>query len=188
GRGGLKLRTGRVDVHAILSEAADVCQPQARARNVSIAVSLRAEHRHVWGDGPRLRQVFWNLVINAIKFSRGGRVEVDSQNGREAHLIVRVTDGGIGMDSETLDALFLPFEQRPPSASGLGLGLAICKGIVDAHNGRIWANSPGRGWGSTFEVDLPVAPVGEAARPAAPPPADRAAGFPRRRRILLLEG
>jgi PAS domain S-box-containing protein len=188
GRGGLNLRCVPLDLHPIIAEAVSVCQPHARARNVRIEVSLDAEAHHVLGDASRLRQVFWNVLINAIKSTEGGRVEVDTRNTEHGDVRVRITDTGIGMDEETLATLFLPFEQRPPSATGLGLGLAICKGIVDAHNGQVWARSPGRGWGSTFEVDLPVAEVAAQVRSAREPAAaDRPSASPRSRRILLVE-
>jgi CheY-like chemotaxis protein len=140
----------------------------------------------VWGDAPRLRQVFWNLLINAIKSSEGGRVEIETSNGEAGELRVRVADNGVGMDDETLRTLFLPFEQRPTSSSGLGLGLSICKGIVDAHGGQIWASSPGRGFGSAFEVHLPTTTAASVEEPAVletsppPPPAEA-------RRVLLVE-
>src|SRR5262249_4605914 len=136
-----------------------------------------------------------NRLINAIKSPEGGRIEVPSRNSPDGELRVTVTDTGVGMDDQTVEALFLPFEQRPASKTGLGLGLAICKGIVDAHQGQIWASSPGQGWGSIFEVDLPVADGEEvtngraaAADGRAAAGDGRAAAAVRRvRRILLVE-
>ena len=104
-----------------------------------------------------MRQVFWNLIRNAIKFTpRGGRIVVSSINDESGILRITVKDTGIGLDPASLPALFEPFAQADVkhTGGGLGLGLAISKGIVEAHGGRVWASSPGPGQGSTFEVEF----------------------------------
>jgi CheY-like chemotaxis protein len=139
----------------------EVSLPHVRSKQLELVSDFKARAFHVRGDVTRLRQVFWNLLSNAIKFSDNGRIEVRTTNDSSGSLRAVVTDTGIGMDDDVVGRLFTPFERHTASSSrsGLGLGLAICKGIIDAHNGRIWATSAGVGRGSMFEVELPsVAP------------------------------
>ena len=110
-----------------------------------------------------MRQVFWNLLQNAVKFSfEGAQIEVRSWN-RDEFVVVEVADNGTGIAPEVLPRLFMPFQQgalndgaQRSSRSGLGLGLAICKGIVEAHGGRIWIE-PAQTVGTTVRFTLPVA-------------------------------
>ncbi len=111
-------------------------------------------------DETRLRQCIGNLLSNAIKFTkRGGcvRVEVESRDGSG---FLRVTDDGDGLESEQIDRLFDPFEQRESTIrfgeAGLGLGLAIVQGIVELHGGTVSVASDGPGMGTSFEVRLPL--------------------------------
>ena len=113
-------------------------------------------------DPRRLRQVFVNLLDNAIKYSpRGASVEVYVASD-EGKVLVTVRDNGPGIPTDELDAIFRPFvKTRARAAStelGTGLGLAICKRIVEQHGGRIWAESK-FGEGATFYLALPPVPV-----------------------------
>jgi signal transduction histidine kinase len=101
-----------------------------------------------------------NLVDNAAKYSpEGGEIRVSAEAG-EGEVHVRVRDSGEGIPPEHLEQVFEPFHEVDSSYSrttrGTGLGLAICRGIVQAHGGRIWAESAGRGSGSTFHFTLPL--------------------------------
>ena len=121
----------------------------------------------VAGEPVRLRQVFSNLLGNAVKFTpEGGRIAVRSRNGPNA-LVVEVQDSGIGIAREALAEIFRPFAQGSPEVAqrfgGLGLGLAIAEKIVLGHGGTLSAQSPGPGQGATFRVVLPV--VGADVRP-----------------------
>ncbi|MCV0402819.1 MAG: GAF domain-containing protein [Chloroflexi bacterium] len=125
----------------------------------------------VW-DRARLAQVIGNLIGNALKYSPDdGNVEVEVTT-REDVVRIRVTDSGIGIAAEQLDAIFEPFTRAPNAAAqhypGLGLGLAVSREIVMTMGGRMWAESPGEGRGSTFTIELPR-------RPAAAAEAERAA-------------
>jgi PAS domain S-box-containing protein len=169
GRGRLELDMATADVHQVIEEALEISRPHARFKNLDVVADLNAASFHVRGDITRLRQVFWNLLSNAIKFSDGGRIEIRTLNDESGCLRVVVSDMGCGMDADVVARLFTPFERHsaPSSRSGLGLGLAICKGIVDAHQGRIWAMSAGLGRGSVFEVELPsIQTSSNAGRPA----------------------
>lgn len=132
--------------------------PLAESRELTLTCHAAADLPPIDVDTPRVLQVLGNLVDNAIKFTpRGGdiRVEVKSEEGA-VHFSVR--DTGIGMSEKDLEDLFRPFWQaRRSSGEGAGLGLAISKVIVEAHGGRIWAEST-QGQGSTFHISFPVAP------------------------------
>jgi CheY-like chemotaxis protein len=118
----------------------------------------------VFGDGARLQQVVWNLLSNAVKFtSRGGSVHLNVSQLHET-IELSVTDTGEGIGREFLPVIFEPFLQADSSSTrsrrGLGLGLAIVRSLVEAHNGQIAADSAGPGTGATFTVRLPSAGVG----------------------------
>ncbi len=109
-------------------------------------------------DPSRLQQIFWNLLTNAAKFTpEGGTITVRTSNSPdESELLVEVADNGIGIDPDKLDRIFDAFEQVVRNASaGLGLGLAICKALVELHGGVIEARSEGAGKGSIFLVRIP---------------------------------
>jgi len=115
----------------------------------------------VWADRDRLEQVFENLVGNAVKFTpRGGTIVVGA-TPRAGEVLFWVADTGAGIASGDLPHVFERFWQaRRPGRRGAGLGLPIVKGIVEAHDGRIWVEStPGRG--STFFFTIPSAPRAE---------------------------
>jgi signal transduction histidine kinase/ActR/RegA family two-component response regulator len=135
-------------------------------------------------DEDKLRQVFINLLGNAIKFSSGGFVRVELSAPRRHVLRVVVVDSGEGLSEELLRVLFQPFvrgEHRSPETPSTGLGLAICKQIVELQGGRIWAdNAPGGGARFSFEIDAPGLP--SAARPLEGVRALVAAGNPVRSR------
>jgi signal transduction histidine kinase len=117
----------------------------------------------VAADGKRIYQVMHNLLTNAVKYSPdGGPINVRA--GCQRHeLVIAVADQGLGMPSSELDRIFDRFHRVGSEASrhigGTGLGLAICKGLVEAHGGRIWAESEGEGKGSTFKFTLPLLPA-----------------------------
>jgi signal transduction histidine kinase len=126
----------------------------------------------VGGEEARLQQVFWNLLQNAATFTPpGGAVTVRSREREGGGVVVEVADTGAGIAPGLLAKLFDPFEQGGAEVGrrhgGLGLGLAICQGIVQAHGGRIWVDSAGPGQGATFTVELPAWPPEPAPRPEA---------------------
>ena len=170
--GKLELRRQRVDVHAAVRDCVAMCQPEASSKAVELAVELSAARPDVDADPARLRQVFANLLGNAVKFTpAGGGVTVRSSDGPGAWVRVEVADTGIGIPADALPRVFEPFEQGGRSTTrrfgGLGLGLAIVKGIVGAHGGSIAARSDGTNRGSTFAVDWPCAPAADAATASA---------------------
>jgi len=158
-----KLRVERVpvDVHRIARDALAGMMPEIARKGLKLSVELSAERCWINGDPGRIRQVFWNLLQNAVKFSGdGGVLGLHSWN-REGVVAIEVRDNGSGIAPDVLSRLFAPFQQGQidartmPSRSGLGLGLSICRGILDLHGGEIHASSAGPGRGARFVVDLP---------------------------------
>lgn len=193
-RNRISLRLETLDVHEVVGEALRICEPIASGKNVTLTPHLVASTHHVRADRARLRQVFWNLLINAIKFTDdGGQVIVRSGNAEDASIRISIRDTGAGMGPDQLQKLFAPFDRVSPpmdSRSGLGLGLALCKGIVSAHGGQISAASQGPGSGSTFEVELATAPPPAPVETQAPRSAEKdtpAGRAERTVRVLLIE-
>jgi PAS domain S-box-containing protein len=158
--GKLRLNVQPVQLSEIVREAVETSQPAADAKGIRLSVIVDPRDTLVSGDPDRLRQVLWNLCSNAVKFSeRGGRVEVRLERVN-SHVEVTVTDNGIGIEPAFLPHLFERFSQADAGTnrvhSGLGLGLAISRHLVELQGGRISARSDGPGRGSTFRIELPV--------------------------------
>jgi signal transduction histidine kinase len=168
--GGLRLNRARHNASPILHESLESFADVARANDVRLDVALEAG---LWADldPKRLSQVVFNLVGNAMKFTpRGGAIRVEAFRRSDA-VTVRVTDSGVGLKAEDIAKLFEPFSQvhdtMQKTNSGTGLGLYICRGIVESHGGRIWCESDGPGKGATFAFSVPAAD-GPLAEPVAP--------------------
>jgi PAS domain S-box-containing protein len=158
--GKLRLDLHQVSFTKIVEAAVDSARPAADAKGVRLKAILGASHDIISGDSGRLQQVVWNLLSNAIKFTpEGGQVQVLLQRVN-SHLELSVSDTGIGIPSSFLPHVFERFSQKDSSTTrsygGLGLGLAICKQLVEQHGGSIRAASQGEGKGATFCVLLPV--------------------------------
>lgn len=159
--GKLALHRELVDAGELLRDTVRDAEPDYRRKDQSVRLNLNALGSYISGDPMRLRQIFWNLVRNAIKFTPlGGRIEISTSNPALDLLAVKVRDSGIGIAAELLPRIFTRFEQGSAevtkSYGGLGLGLAITKSLVELHKGAIRAASDGPGRGSTFTVILPV--------------------------------
>jgi PAS domain S-box-containing protein len=168
--GRMRLEVEVVNVNAVIEAALDVVRPAARARDIDLIAALDPSLAPIVGAPDRLQQVMWNLVTNAVKFTPvGGRVQVSSRDaGGMVELVV--TDTGEGIAPEALPYIFEPFRQEDSSSTrshgGLGLGLAVVRHLVELHGGRVHAESPGKGQGSTFRVVLPrTAAAASAGRP-----------------------
>ena len=157
-----------------IAAAIENVQPAARARDIAVDVTLEGHREPLLWDPARFQQVVWNLLDNAVKFSpEGGRVAVRLLQ-TEADLELTVADQGPGISRDFLPHVFEPFRQEHAGTKrghgGLGLGLAIVRHLVEAHDGRITATSPGDQHGSTFVVRLPRQERHRGAPPAAPVP------------------
>jgi len=159
-RGKLEIVSEPVDLHAVIRHAITVTEAELQAKKQPLTVELNAARHQVLGDPTRLQQVMWNLLKNASKFSPDEtpiRVATWNEDNR---VLVSVSDQGIGIDPASLQLIFDPFRQENRDVTrtfgGLGLGLAIARATVDAHGGKLRAESPGQGAGATFIVDLPL--------------------------------
>lgn len=161
----VRLESGRtslaqepVNIKQAASESITLLLPEAKSRDISIQLHAGDHLPDIIGDAKRLKQVFVNLINNAIKYNGdGGRVEVKLNIGDEG-LHVAVTDTGYGIASELLERIFDTFyrlERDENTMKGTGLGLSIAKQIVEAHGGKIWAESQ-VDVGSTFIFTLPL--------------------------------
>jgi signal transduction histidine kinase len=161
-RGKFELHEEVADVHDLVEHAIQTTrQSDPKANSLQIEARLNAARHHVWGDKARLQQVLWNLLRNALKFTPdGGRIEIASENPLGGGVAIRVIDSGVGIEPDKLPVIFNAFEQGGRDVTkqfgGLGLGLAICKAIVEMHGGTISAHSDGPGKGATFSITLPV--------------------------------
>lgn len=191
-RGKLQLEKRRLDLCSSLAQAVDICRADFDNRGLDLRTDFASSPCIVEGDGARLEQVIWNLLKNAAKFTpRGGSVTLSCYRAGN-HAIVQVRDTGIGIEPEALDRIFNVFEQGEQSITrqfgGLGLGLAICKTLVELHDGTIRAHSDGKGKGAQFTVRLPLSAVAAEPLPLAEDPSaenNEAAGPPLR--LLLVE-
>ncbi len=175
-KGKLQIDFQQVDLHPLLRTAADICRQEDGPR---LCIELAASRSHVSGDSARLQQVFWNLISNAQKFTpRDGMITVRSADAGNNRVRIEVSDTGVGIEPATIPRLFAAFEQADVRTNrqfgGLGLGLAIAKKLVAAHDGTITAHSDGVGKGATFVVELPAVaklePAAVALAVDAPPP------------------
>ena len=152
-----------IDPHPLIEHSLEILRGDLRAKQLQVDTCFCAPAPFICGDGLRLRQVFWNILKNAVKFTpAGGRISIVSYV-EGSHWRLDITDTGLGITAEELPQIFTAFTQgkvaAEPSFGGVGLGMAISAHLVNEHHGRIWAESPGRGFGSTFCVELPLAPM-----------------------------
>jgi len=157
--GELELNAEATPLRAMMDDVEAMWAPRASQDNVTLMVSYEGDTELAAViDAMRMKQVFNNLIGNALKFARNGVVEAGlkaTAHGDRIRLEARVRDDGPGVDADRVDVIFEPFVHGS-GPDGAGLGLSICRQIIDRMDGRIWAeNNPGRG--ATFAFDLDVA-------------------------------
>jgi PAS domain S-box-containing protein len=165
-RGQLELKKDYVDLKAVVGVAVETARPLLDAKQHQLTVNLPAESLRLEADPLRLSQVIGNLLTNAAKYTDpGGRIALTARI-ENAELVIAIRDSGIGLSSESIPALFTMFSQVNSAIDraegGLGIGLALVKGLVALHGGRVEVRSEGLGRGSEFIVRLPqrvLAPV-----------------------------
>jgi two-component system CheB/CheR fusion protein len=183
-RGKIELQRSVLDLRALVERTVD--DHRALFAERGIAVEVRAgDPAHVEADATRIAQVLGNVLQNSAKFTpRGGRVTVTTARAGD-RVRVAVSDTGAGIAPDLLASVFEPFTQGDDTLhrtqGGLGLGLALVKGLVELHGGRVEALSEGPGRGAEVAFELAVVP---AAAASAPVPAPAAAGG---RRVLVIE-
>jgi PAS domain S-box-containing protein len=159
-RGSLRLDIRRTNLPAILSEAAETVESAVQAKRLRLSLDVAPDVSTIDGDPDRLRQVFWNLLSNSVKFTpASGTIDVIAR--RENDVVrVEVNDTGCGIDPAFLPFVFDRFRQENGGAArghgGLGLGLAIVRELVELHGGTVEATSAGHDHGAQFVVYLPA--------------------------------
>jgi signal transduction histidine kinase/CheY-like chemotaxis protein len=177
-RGKIHIERKPLDLRKVVDDVLEVRRGHIEKRELELETRIASQPVWVIGDEARLAQVLDNLLGNAIKFTHAPgtvtvEVEVDGQGegeGDQASALVRVRDTGVGIRPELLTSIFEAFQQETQDVArtvgGLGLGLALAKGLVDLHDGSIAAHSDGPGQGAELVVRLPLSA----------PPADAAEG------------
>ena len=189
--GKVELRKERADLRAVLASAVETSMPLVNAAGHALNLRLPDEDLQIFADSTRIAQVVSNLLNNAVKYTpEGGRIDLAvRREGDQA--VISVTDTGVGIAPDALPLVFEMFTQvgrkLDRAQGGLGIGLALVRRLVELHGGRVTAESPGVGRGSTFTVRLPLSDAPAAAEPAHVPvsgPAARpATGF----RVLVVD-
>lgn len=157
--GRLKIEKAPVNIHRCIEAALNVCQEGFTEKRLIVRTDLGASETIVMGDFARLNQVFWNLLKNAVKYSHPhGHVTITTIN-EGPHVVIEIRDEGQGIEPWRLGSVFGTFHPvKPrPSDTGMGLGLAIARAIVEGHGGEIHAESRGKDQGAVFRIHLPVA-------------------------------
>jgi PAS domain S-box-containing protein len=159
-RGKMELRCSRVLLVDVINSAVETVRPLIDAAGHRLEISLPPEHVILDADLTRLAQVFGNLLTNSSRYTeRGGHIWLDAQRRGDV-VSVTVRDNGIGIPAESLPRIFDMFSQVDRSiersTGGLGIGLALVKGLVEMHGGTVTAESAGPKKGTTFTVELPV--------------------------------
>ena len=160
-RGTMKLQLKPINITKVVLASLDTVRPSASAKNIELITQLESDTIEVNGDLERLQQIFWNLLINAIKFTpANGQIAIALLTTKDT-VLIKVKDTGRGIAPDVLPFVFDRFRQAETKSStrtkgGLGLGLAIVRHLVEIHGGNVTADSPGLGNGSTFTVELPL--------------------------------
>lgn len=174
----------------ILQNVIEDCRTDLTQKNLQCHLQSPDEAIWVNGDTTRLTQAFVNVLHNAIKFSHEGDGIEITLECTEQKVTVAIVDSGFGMTTEALNRIFTPFSQEENSrkqSGGLGLGLSLTQGIVELHEGRIWATSEGLGYGSQIYIELPRIANPDQSRDRDSTPASNAAPTRLSFRILVIE-
>lgn len=166
--GKLKIDKSDVNIHIVLDDTLRLLQREIDQKHITLRQNLSDQESIVSGDAVRLRQIFWNILKNAIKFTPShGAITVESEVEQEQS-VIKISDTGIGMTTDELASAFEDFKQGnhskdPHRFGGLGLGLAICKRFIELHSGSIEGFSDGPDRGSTFVIRFPSVQRGRSA-------------------------
>jgi signal transduction histidine kinase len=165
-----RIETGRftikrelISINQIIHAVEQIVKPQLEKKEAALKLQLEAKNVNFMGDREKMEEVFFNLIENALKFSKDDGKPVIEIRTRDVENIIEVTvaDNGIGIGKEYLYKIFNKFYQVEDTMTrkvgGVGLGLAIVKEIIGNHHGKIWAESEGKGAGARFIFTLPLA-------------------------------
>ncbi len=189
-RGRIQLRRAPLDLAVLVRDTVEDHRPEFELAGLHLVVQLPLAPVPVEGDATRLAQVLGNLLGNAAKFTpRGGTVAVRLGEDPGSAALLEVRDTGEGIEPDVLPRMFEPFSQEDRSLArsrgGLGLGLALVKGLVELHGGTAKVSSAGRGAGTEVVIRLPLASAG--ATPEPHPPAPTPPSVPRGAQVLVVE-
>lgn len=173
-----KMETGNLTIEAVpfdlcatVMDATRMWDEQARSKGLSFEIDLKGCPAMIVGDAGRIRQIVFNLLSNALKFTKRGRVVLAVDVGDDGRLEIAVTDSGIGIPADKLEQIFESFAQADAGTTrqfgGTGLGLAICRNLARAMGGDVSVASV-EGQGTTFTLVLPFVRAAHVAQPAAP--------------------
>jgi PAS domain S-box-containing protein len=188
--GRIELKIDRVPLETVIHSAVEAASPLIQRKKHTLSIDLPKEAIELDVDPLRLAQVFSNLLTNAAKYTdAGGRIELQARRDAQG-LTVSLRDNGIGVEPDALPNLFRMFSQVEAavdrSEGGLGIGLALSKGLVDLHGGALRAHSEGLGRGTTFELHLPASAVHAVALPEQEPAGSDAIRT-KPRRVLVVD-
>ncbi|MBN8548314.1 MAG: PAS domain S-box protein [Deltaproteobacteria bacterium] len=158
--GMLRLDIKDVSVPTVIQEAVESVAPAAQAKEIHLESTVESRAEEVRADANRLKQMIWNLLVNAVKFTpAGGTVRIHAHR-TQTHIEIMVSDTGKGISPDFIPHIFDRFSQADSSSTrqhgGLGLGLSIVKQLVELHGGRVEVRSEGEGKGATFTLSLPI--------------------------------
>lgn len=151
--GNFHLNIGEFDLNDVISPLVQDAEDEIRSDDKDIQIHYSSFSILLRGDKDRIAEVVWNLLENAIKFTKKGPISIATKKD-DSHVIVTIKDSGAGIDPEVLPNLFAKFVTR--SEKGTGLGLFISKNIIDSHGGRIWGENNIDGKGAIFTFTLPL--------------------------------
>jgi signal transduction histidine kinase len=158
-QGEMKYDFAEGDLAELAQRITERMQPVAENKELALSFVRHAKEQPVRMDAYKMEQVFTNLIDNAIKYTATGTITVTTENA-EGRARVCVQDSGVGLSQEAIGKLFQRYSRADGAArvnvTGTGLGLYVAKQLVEAHKGKIWAESEGEGKGTTFIVELPL--------------------------------
>ncbi len=190
-RGRLQLKKARVELSTLISSAVETVRPSIEEKAQILSVVQPDESLEIDADPLRLSQAISNLLTNAAKYTpAGGRISLTVVR-KPAHLIITVSDTGIGFDPAVAPALFDMFSQAGADVEGaeggLGIGLSLVKGLVQLHGGAVHAASRGLGFGSEFTITLPSAVIVSSGTKTVPAPSAPVRSREMNTRILIAD-
>ncbi len=149
-----------VDVGQFISSIVEELRVEFDGKKLDLEIKIGKGVKSAEFDSEKLRQVFLNIMDNALKYTEKGKVTVEAENSSADCLLIKVKDTGAGLDKDDINKLFRSFARGRAGSSlhsaGTGLGLYVAHKFVEQHKGRLWAESLGRDKGSTFFVELPL--------------------------------
>jgi two-component system CheB/CheR fusion protein len=188
--GKIELRCEPLDLHAAVRYAVQLCADDMQFKKLRLALTLSAANSWICADPARLQQILLNLLKNAMKFTPpDGEIRIRTMDATGDRIVLSISDTGQGIEPELLPRVFDAFEQggarRTRQFGGLGLGLAICKALVELHGGELTAHSDGLGRGATFMLALEVSNPPQPADFPLPTPLRRPAVRSAKRLLLV---